>query len=63
VSAVGNALKALKKAILLEERISSQNKKLEELAGIVVGRGSKAAWRVFSPRRRRFAAQRGVPQN
>jgi uncharacterized coiled-coil protein SlyX len=36
VSAIGNALKALKKAILLEERISSQSKKLEELAGIVV---------------------------
>jgi len=36
VSAVGDALKALKQAILLEERISSQSKKLEELAGIVV---------------------------
>jgi hypothetical protein len=36
VSAVGDALKAIKKAILLEERISSQSKKLEELAGIVV---------------------------
>jgi uncharacterized coiled-coil protein SlyX len=36
VSTVGDALKALKQAILLEERISSQGKKLEELAGIVV---------------------------
>ncbi len=36
MSTVGDALKALKEAILLEERISSQGKKLEELAGIVV---------------------------
>lgn len=36
MSTVGDALKALKRAILLEERISSQSKKLEEFAGIVV---------------------------
>jgi hypothetical protein len=32
VSAIGDALKAIKKAILLEERITSQSKKLEQLA-------------------------------
>ena len=32
MSAVGDALKAIKKAILLEERITSQSKKLEQLA-------------------------------
>ena len=31
MSAVGDALKAIKKAILLEERITSQSKKLEQL--------------------------------
>jgi hypothetical protein len=32
VSAIGDALKAIKKAILLEERIASQSRKLELLA-------------------------------
>ena len=32
MSAIGDALKAIKKAILLEERITSQSKKLEQLA-------------------------------
>lgn len=32
MSGVGGALKAIKKAILLEERITSQSKKLEKLA-------------------------------
>ncbi len=36
MSAVGDALKAIKKAILLEERIASQSKKLEQLAFNVV---------------------------
>jgi len=36
VSAVGDALKALKTAMLLEERISSQAKKVEQLALSVV---------------------------
>ena len=36
MSAIGNALKAIKKAILLEERIRSQSKKLEQLAENVV---------------------------
>jgi hypothetical protein len=36
VSAIGEALAALKKVILLEDRISSQGKKLEQLATIVV---------------------------
>jgi hypothetical protein len=36
VSGIGDALKAIKKAILLEERITSQSKKLEQLAENVV---------------------------
>ncbi|MDB5359669.1 MAG: uncharacterized protein JWO51_966 [Rhodospirillales bacterium] len=36
MSAIGEALAALKKVILLEDRISSQGKKLEQLATIVV---------------------------
>lgn len=36
MSAIGEALKALKLAILLEERIASQSKKLEQLALSVV---------------------------
>jgi hypothetical protein len=32
VSTIGDSLKAIKKAILLEERITSQSKKLEQLA-------------------------------
>jgi hypothetical protein len=36
VSGVGDALKAIKQAILLEERIASQSKKLEQLAQNVV---------------------------
>ena len=36
MSAIGDALKAIKKAILLEERITSQSKKLEQLAENVV---------------------------
>jgi hypothetical protein len=36
VSAIGEALAALKKVILLEDRISSQGKKIEQLATIVV---------------------------
>lgn len=36
MSAIGDALKALKLAILLEERITSQSKKLEQLALSVV---------------------------
>ncbi len=36
MSAVGDALKALKTAMLLEERISSQAKKVEQLALSVV---------------------------
>jgi len=36
MSAIGEALAALKKVILLEDRISSQGKKLEQLAAIVV---------------------------
>ena len=36
MSGIGDALKAIKKAILLEERITSQSKKLEELAQNVV---------------------------
>lgn len=36
MSAIGDALKALKKAILLEERIASQSKKLERLAFNVI---------------------------
>jgi uncharacterized coiled-coil protein SlyX len=36
VSGIGDALKAITKAILLEERITSQSKKLEELALNVV---------------------------
>jgi hypothetical protein len=32
MSGIGGALKAIKKAILLEERITSQSKKLEKLA-------------------------------
>jgi uncharacterized coiled-coil protein SlyX len=36
VSGLGDALKAIKKAILLEERITSQSKKLEQLAQNVV---------------------------
>lgn len=32
MSAVGDALKAIKKVILLEERITNQSKKLEQLA-------------------------------
>jgi uncharacterized coiled-coil protein SlyX len=36
MSAIGDALKAIKKAIWLEERIASQSKKLEQLAFNVV---------------------------
>lgn len=36
MSALGEALAALKKVILLEDRITSQGKKLEQLATIVV---------------------------
>lgn len=36
MSGIGDALKAIKKAILLEERITSQSKKLEQLAENVV---------------------------
>jgi hypothetical protein len=36
VSGLGDALKAIKKAILIEERITSQSKKLEQLALNVV---------------------------
>jgi hypothetical protein len=36
VSGIGDALKAVRKAILLEERITSQSKKLEQLAQNVV---------------------------
>ncbi|HET6379107.1 MAG TPA: hypothetical protein VFG05_12500 [Methylocella sp.] len=36
MSGIGDALKAIKKAILLEERITSQSRKLEELAQNVV---------------------------
>jgi hypothetical protein len=36
VSVIGNALKAIKKTILLEERIRSQSKKLEQLFENVV---------------------------
>lgn len=36
MSAIGDALKAIKKAILLEERITSQSKKVEQLALNVV---------------------------
>ena len=32
MSAIGDALKAIKKAILLEEQIASQSRKLEQLA-------------------------------
>jgi hypothetical protein len=62
VSGIGDALKAIKKAILLEERISSQSRKVEQLAESVLRR-SKAAWRVFSLRLRHLAAGRGVHQN
>jgi len=68
VSGIGDALKAIRQAILLEERITSQSKKLEQLAVSVVEmdkrlRRSKAVWRVFSPRLRRSAAALGVRQN
>lgn len=36
MSAIGDALNAIKKAILLEERIASQSRKLEQLAQSVV---------------------------
>ena len=36
MSALGEALAALKKVILLEDRISSQGKKIEQLATIVI---------------------------
>ena len=36
MSAIGDALTAIKKAILLEERITSQSKKLEQMADNVV---------------------------
>jgi hypothetical protein len=36
LSGITDALKAIKKAILLEERISSQGKKLEQLAENVI---------------------------
>lgn len=36
MSGIGDALNAIRKAILLEERITSQSKKLEELALSVV---------------------------
>jgi hypothetical protein len=36
LSGISDALKAIKNAILLEERISSQSKKLEQLAETVV---------------------------
>jgi len=36
MSAIGEALAALKKVILLEDRITSQGKKLEQLATIVI---------------------------
>ena len=36
MSGIGDALKAIKQAILLEERITSQSKKLEQLAVSVV---------------------------
>ena len=36
MSGIGDALKAIKRAILLEERITSQSKKLEQLALNVV---------------------------
>jgi hypothetical protein len=36
VSGIGDALKAVRQAILLEERITSQSKKLEQLALSVV---------------------------
>lgn len=36
MSALGEALAALKKVILLEDRISSQGRKIEQLATIVV---------------------------
>ncbi|HUZ92166.1 MAG TPA: hypothetical protein VMU78_09740 [Methylocella sp.] len=36
MSGIGDALKAIRKAILLEERITSQSKKLEQLALNVV---------------------------
>jgi hypothetical protein len=36
MSAIGEALTALKKVILLEDRITSQGRKLEQLANIVV---------------------------
>jgi len=36
MSTIGEALAALKKVILLEDRISSQGKKIEQLAMIVV---------------------------
>jgi hypothetical protein len=42
VSAVGDALKALKTAMLLEERISSQARKVEQLALSVVEIGGRA---------------------
>ncbi len=37
MSALGEALAALKKVILLEDRITSQGRKLEQLADIVIG--------------------------
>jgi hypothetical protein len=43
VSAISDALKAIKKAILLEERISSQSKKLEQLALNVVDMDKRLA--------------------
>jgi hypothetical protein len=53
VSAIGDALKAIKKDILLEERIASQSRKLELLALNQVEMDkrrpiSKVGWMVFS---------------
>ena len=36
MSGIGDALKAVKQAILLEERIASQSKKLEQLAQNII---------------------------
>jgi hypothetical protein len=43
VSVVGDAIAAIKKVLLLEERIQSQGRKLEELSTIVVDMDKRLA--------------------
>ncbi|MGH6800710.1 MAG: hypothetical protein ACRECZ_04715 [Methylocella sp.] len=43
MSGIGDALKAIKKTILIEERITSQSKKLEQLAENVVEMDNRLA--------------------